>query len=191
MIREAIIARHVTGRRTLDVGSLGQTDDYRLWDVLSDHAEELTGIDLDDAALAEVTLGTALAGAAVDPDPRILRGNMESDDLGRRFEVIVAGDVIEHMSNPGRFLDNCRRHLEPGGQLVLTTPNAKWPTVFLRPNPTHALWHDRHTLGHLLERHGFRVDEMRTYPGNKPHYPLPLRLLAWQQSLLAIASPRA
>lgn len=189
MIREAIIARCVAGKRTLDVGSLGQTEEYRLWDVLSEHAGALTGIDLDDAALAAVTHGTDLADAAVAADPRILRGNMESDDLGQSFEVIVAGDVIEHMSNPGRFLDNCRRHLEPGGSLVITTPNAKWPTVFLRPNPTHALWHDRHTLRHLLERHGYRVTELRTYCGNKPHYSLPKRLLAWRQSLLAIATP--
>ena len=86
---------------------------------------------------------------------------MEHHDLSERFEAIVAGDVIEHMSNPGLFLDNCRRHLEPGGELLLTTPNAKWPTVFLRPNPTHALWHDRHTLLHLLDRHGFAVRHFR------------------------------
>jgi 2-polyprenyl-3-methyl-5-hydroxy-6-metoxy-1,4-benzoquinol methylase len=114
---------------------------------------------------------------------------METHQLGETFEVIVAGDVIEHMSNPGLFLDNCRRHLEPGGQLILTTPNAKWPTVFLRPNPTHALWHDHYTLRHLLERHHYHVTLLRTYPGNKPHYSLPKRCLAWHQGLLAIATP--
>ena len=185
MIREAVIAARVRGKRILDVGSLGQTDAYRLWDVLDASAASLTGIDLPDDALA--ALGGP-AGAA--PDPRILRGDMESHRFGERFEAIVAGDVIEHMSNPGRFLDNCRAHLEEGGLLILTTPNAKWPTVFLRPNPTHTLWHDRHTLHHLLDRHGFRVTDFRYYPGNKPHYPLPLRWLAWRQQLLVVATPR-
>ena len=127
--------------------------------------------------------------ASAPDDNSILRGDVESHDFGCRFEAIVAGDVIEHLSNPGRFLDNCRRHLEAGGTLLLTTPNAKWPTVFLRPNPSHALWHDRHTLRHLLERHGFRVVQLRYYPGNKPHYPWPLRLLAWRQQLLVVATP--
>lgn len=194
MIREALIAECVRGRRTLDVGSLGQTDDYRLWDVLDANAGSLTGIDLDDARLAALgddarlaALGVADGAAA--PDPRILRGDVETHDFGERFEVIVAGDVIEHLSNPGLFLDNCRRHLTRDGLLVITTPNAKWPTVFLRPNPTHTLWHDRHTLSHLLDRHGFTVRRFRYYCGNKPHYPLPLRLLAWRQALLVIATP--
>jgi len=183
MIREAIIAEHVRGRKTLDVGSLGQTDAYRLWDVLDANASSLTGIDLPDDALA--ALGGPLGAT---PDPRILRGDVETHDFGERFQAIVAGDVIEHLSNPGLFLDNCRRHLTEDGLLLLTTPNAKWPTVFLRPNPTHALWHDRHTLGHLLERHGFRVLLLRTYCGNKPYYALPLRLLAWRQQLLVVAA---
>lgn len=185
MIREALIAERVRGRKILDVGSLGQTDRYRLWDVLDAHAGSLTGIDLDDE-----TLGALGGGRGAAPDARIARGNMETHDFGERFDVIVAGDVIEHFSNPGLFLDNCRRHLAPGGELIVTTPNAKWPTVFLRPNPTHTLWHDRHTLTHLLERHGFSVELLRYYPGNKPRYPLPLRLLAWRQAMLAIAAPR-
>lgn len=189
MIREALIAERVRGRRTLDVGSLGQTDAYRLWDVLDANAASLTGIDLPDEALA--ALGGPSAGpAGAAPDPRIVRGDVESHDFGCPFEAIVAGDVIEHLSNPGRFLDNCRRHLEDDGLLILTTPNAKWPTVFLRPNPTHALWHDRHTLTHLLARHGFRIVHLQYYCGNKPRYPLPLRLLAWRQQLLAVATPR-
>lgn len=187
MIREALIAERVRGRRTLDVGSLGQTDAYRLWDLLDAHAGSLTGIDLDDAGLAAV----GSPGGVADADPRILRGNVETHDFGERFEAIVAGDVIEHLSNPGLFLDNCKRHLTDDGLLLITTPNAKWPTVFLRPNPTHALWHDRFTLLHLLDRHGFAVRLFRYYCGNKPHYALPLRLLAWRQSMLVVAGHKA
>ncbi len=115
---------------------------------------------------------------------------METYTFGESFEAIVAGDVIEHFSNPGLFLDNCRRHLTDDGVFIVTTPNAKWPTVFLRPNPTHTLWHDRHTLLHLLDRHGFSVVHFQYYCGNKPHYALPLRWLAWRQAMLVIAVPR-
>ena len=48
----------------------------------------------------------------------------EEFDLGRSFEVVWAGEIIEHLSCAGGFLDAARRHLEPGGRLVITTPNA-------------------------------------------------------------------
>ena len=44
-------------------------------------------------------------------------------DLGRTFDTVFAGELIEHLGNVDGFLSSARRHLEPGGQLVLTTPN--------------------------------------------------------------------
>jgi SAM-dependent methyltransferase len=117
----------------------------------------------------------------------IIRGDMESCDLGRRFEVVVAGDVIEHVSNQVLFLQNIHRHLTDDGILVLTTPNAKWPTVFLRPNETHTLWHDQFTLRHTLQRAGFVIHRLVYYPGNKPSYPWWIRPLLWRQQILVMA----
>ena len=45
----------------------------------------------------------------------IRRGDAEDFDLGERFEVVLAGEVIEHLSNPGRFLDCAREHLVDEG----------------------------------------------------------------------------
>lgn len=92
-------------------------------------------------------------------------GNAEDFDLGETFDTIVAGDVIEHLSNPGRMLDGCRAHLRPGGRLVLTTPNVFSIVYFLgnalrRRHPwnrEHTLWLDEHLARQLLERHNFRV----------------------------------
>ncbi|MFZ0954510.1 MAG: class I SAM-dependent methyltransferase [Candidatus Sulfotelmatobacter sp.] len=49
-------------------------------------------------------------------------GNAETFNLGREFDTIVAGDIIEHLSNPGAFLARAKKHLAPGGRLIITTP---------------------------------------------------------------------
>jgi 2-polyprenyl-3-methyl-5-hydroxy-6-metoxy-1,4-benzoquinol methylase len=40
-----------------------------------------------------------------------------------RFDVVFAGEVLEHVFDPNAMLDECRRVLKPGGILLLTTPN--------------------------------------------------------------------
>lgn len=196
MQREQIIASYVRGKQVLDIGSVGQdiaflsgaltdrageqSQKYSLWNLISKEAKFVIGIDPE----APSEKGEVAGGAVV-------RGNMEDYQFGRTFEVIVAGDVIEHVSNQGRFLENIHRHLAPEGRLVLTTPNAKWPTVFFKPNETHTLWHDRHTLTHALSRAGFEVERLVYYFGNKPHYSWWLCPLVWRQALLVVAKKRA
>lgn len=38
-------------------------------------------------------------------------------------DTIIAGEVIEHMYNPIKFVRECHRVLKLGGMLVLSTPN--------------------------------------------------------------------
>ena len=35
--------------------------------------------------------------------------------LNERFDVVVAGDIIEHLHNPGLFMGGIKRFLAPGG----------------------------------------------------------------------------
>ncbi len=189
MKREDIILPLVRGKRVLDIGSVGQSDVYCLWDALAAESRSLIGVDLPGAEdTAQTLLGVDRSGLDHAADSRVVRANMETVDLGRSFDVVVAGDVIEHVSNQGLFLENIRSHLATGGRLVITTPNAKWPTVALRPNLTHVLWHDRFTLHQLLTRHGFRVERLLFYQGNKPRYPLWAYPLLLRQQILVIAS---
>lgn len=188
MKREDWIVPLIAGKRVLDIGSLGQSAEYCLWEVLGQYGATVTGVDLPGAErTARDVLRIAPDGLRHKDDPRIVYGNMETLQLVEFYDVAVAGDVIEHVSNQGLFLDNIRRHLIPGGRLVLTTPNAKWPTVLLRPNVTHVLWHDAFTLRQLLERHGFALEVIRYYPGNKPAYPWWLRGLLARQQIFAVA----
>ena len=92
----------------------------------------------------------------------------ERMDLDEQFDTIFAGELIEHLSNPGLFLDACARRLKPGGRLVLSTPQPFAPVHEILQvlrfgrwvNEEHVCWFDPQTLTQLLNRHGFAVDEM-------------------------------
>lgn len=53
------------------------------------------------------------------------------------FDVIVAGELIEHLFNPTRFLRDCYRILKDKGILIITTPNRKswWERIFRVSDP--------------------------------------------------------
>lgn len=56
--------------------------------------------------------------------PYIVRGNaQEKLPFKEKFDVIIAGEVIEHMIDDERFLKNCHDSLKNNGLLILTTPN--------------------------------------------------------------------
>jgi len=39
------------------------------------------------------------------------------------FDVVIAGELIEHIYDTDKFLDECNRVLKSGGELIITTPN--------------------------------------------------------------------
>lgn len=39
------------------------------------------------------------------------------------FDVVLAGEIIEHVLDTDLFLQRCMKSLKPGGHLLLTTPN--------------------------------------------------------------------
>ena len=53
------------------------------------------------------------------------------DELGR-YDMIVSCEGIEHIANPGLFLKSARKHLNPGGTIVVTTPNTWHPAARLK-----------------------------------------------------------
>jgi SAM-dependent methyltransferase len=52
------------------------------------------------------------------------------------FDLVVAGDVIEHVPDPVAMVRSCHRVLRGGGSLWLATPNRLSPT----PEPHVRLW---------------------------------------------------
>lgn len=92
----------------------------------------------------------------------MVQADVEAMNLGVTADTVVAGELIEHLSNPGRMLDRAYEHLRPGGRLVLSTPNPwafvhlrRWLTNSLQVNDEHTAWFGPTVLAQLLERHGF------------------------------------
>lgn len=41
------------------------------------------------------------------------------------FDTLIAGELIEHLSNPEDFLKESKRVLKPNGKIIISTPNKK------------------------------------------------------------------
>jgi SAM-dependent methyltransferase len=48
------------------------------------------------------------------------------------YDMVVSCEGIEHIANPGLFLKSARKHLSPGGTIVVTTPNTWHPAARLK-----------------------------------------------------------
>jgi len=188
MFKEKKILSIVAGKDVLDIGSVGQTVSYNMWEAYKKvELKSLTGIDLPGV---KETTQEVFQRSVDDSDERIVFGNMEDYQFNRKFDVAVAGDVIEHVNNQGLFLQNIHKHLKDDGRFVFTTPNAKWLTVILKPNPTHTVWHDKYTLERILDMNGFKMSEFYFYRGNKPRYWFPKNILAWRQAMLVVCKKK-
>jgi SAM-dependent methyltransferase len=77
------------------------------------------GADNDDASLAHA--------AARHQLPNIQFVNAEGLGDARRFDLVIASEVLEHVEQPGDFLVALHRRLNRNGTLVLTVPNGYGP----------------------------------------------------------------
>jgi SAM-dependent methyltransferase len=98
----------------------------------------------------------------------------------RSFTVVVLAEVLEHLDDPLSLLAEAARVLQPGGRVMLTTPNPYhpplWTKHWLLPrspgssenvgrylgSPDHKQLHDPLSLCNSLHRCGFEVREIAT-----------------------------
>jgi predicted TPR repeat methyltransferase len=87
-----------------------------------------------------------------------------------RFDLIIAGDVIEHLANQGSFLAGCREALTADGTLLVTTVNAYGITRFAKAllnheavHPEHTAYSSHQTLKRLLSMSVFRAVSVGYY----------------------------
>ncbi len=109
----------------------------------------------------------------------VICANVEEMDLDETFDVIVAGDIIEHLGNVSRFMERVRAHLRPGGMFLVTTPNPITYVRFLRvllkaragANREHTCWFTAKVLRQLAERCGLELVEEAFVDDTRLFYP--------------------
>lgn len=73
------------------------------------------------------------------------------------FDSVFCSQVLEHVPEPGAVIEEFRRVLRPGGQLLLSVPHL----AYLHNEPWDYFRYTEFGLRHLLERSGFEVQEFR------------------------------
>jgi SAM-dependent methyltransferase len=96
----------------------------------------------------------------------VMVADLTREPLGQQFDLIVAGEVLEHVDAPGKFMKNCAAMLRPDGRLVITVPNPWYVNAVLKSalrshtfvdSADHVCWFDASTLVELGQRNGLRL----------------------------------
>lgn len=157
------------GKRVLDIAC----NDGRESAQLIRAGNEVYGIEISDA----------VADAAAQKGVKMAVLDVEEEDFPFAdgfFDAIIACEIIEHLVDTDRFLRKVRAKLRDGGTLILSTPNlasfGRRLMLLAGRNPFvefsleekvcgqapvgHLRYFIKETLCHLIEKHGFRVEEV-------------------------------
>ncbi|HEY7287402.1 MAG TPA: methyltransferase domain-containing protein, partial [Vicinamibacterales bacterium] len=79
----------------------------------------------------------------------------------RAFDSALCTEVLEHLPEPGRCLDEIRRVVKPGGTVFFTVPM----TMYTHSEPYDFYRYTEYGLRYLLEKHGFEILKLRRLGG--------------------------
>jgi len=171
--RQTFVIEYAAGKNVLHLGCVDEgltaakfEQGMLLHEHLSRVASSLWGIDIDPAGLDWMRSRGY---------PNLYLADIENlaDVPGlyqQSFDLIVLAEVIEHLDNPGRFLQSVGPLMRPETELLITTPNASsllnlqqiWRNHELC-HPDHNYWFSYRTLTGLLTKFGFTIEKIAVY----------------------------
>lgn len=173
--RFTVIRDEISGKSVLHVGFadhaplIAEKRAAGLWlhDQIVSAAATCHGLDLNENVVAELrAAGVANVWAGDVTRLESLDPSLREHD----FQVIVLGEVLEHVGNPVAFLSSIRTNLASRDSvLICTVPNA-WSISTLRKaargvefvNTDHRFWFTPYTLAKVLTDGGYVVDSVET-----------------------------
>lgn len=88
----------------------------------------------------------------------------------QRYDLVIAGEVLEHVPDARRFLLGCGVLLCSGGHLLVSVPNACSPKIGARAlmgreavHPDHFVYYGPRTLTRALTDAGFEIAYLASY----------------------------
>lgn len=143
----------------LDIGSSGTDNQAIIFREIAKVAREAQGVDrtstLPNIYIADVNE----PGWAATIPPR-------------EYDLVVCGEVLEHLGNPEGFLLEIRSQIKPSAEVLITVPNALSHNGLKHAqkgiehvNIDHVAWYSWRTLKTLVERCGYEVIDFKWYNG--------------------------
>ena len=175
VVRENFLIDRCAGKRVLHFGFLDApftTDRYHTSELLHSRLKQVAhsvfGADISAEALDEYR---ELSG---DRDNMILdvQAPMHPGEFSNRFDIVIFGEILEHLTNPGAALANLRAIslANDGCEVCITTPNAFFvggfvPAIRSREivHPDHYYYFSPATLLRLLTDTGFGRVQLKFY----------------------------
>ncbi len=138
-------------------------------------ADEIYGFDFDQAGLDILEKNGSKNMFQADLE------KLDDVKLDTTFDVIIAGEMIEHLNNPGLFLQGIKRFMNADTELVITTINAYSAMRFamyglrgkggeVEPvHPDHVAYYSYKTLKLVVERNDLELKNFCFYEVGKEH----------------------
>lgn len=157
------IAPLIKNKSVLDVGcidhDISKAGNERLWNhyFIKELSKQCFGIDIEKKSIEKIKkLGYEVAVM-----------DAERMSFNNKFDVVFAGELIEHLISPGSFLQSAKRALKKDGIIILTTPNTfsvnRLVRVFQKftndppANLDHTMYFTPKTISTLIKKTGMKV----------------------------------
>lgn len=126
-------------------------------------ARKLYGVDINHRAIEQLRSQYGLPNLYVADVEKL------NIDFGENFDVVIAGELLEHLNNPGLFLDSIKRYMNNETFLICTTPNLLGLKLFLHNVIGNQAIHPDHSVGFtfslietLFVHHDYYITEWLT-----------------------------
>jgi 2-polyprenyl-3-methyl-5-hydroxy-6-metoxy-1,4-benzoquinol methylase len=115
--------------------------------ILAEKAESVYGIDRSEEAIAYCRSNYAA------PNITFVVADVAAVSLGKKFDIAVTFQVIEHMRDTAAFIELLKRTVKRNGMIVISTPNVVRPAREAEANPFHFNEMNYTQLQRLISNH--------------------------------------
>lgn len=114
MARYQQVIKHIPKRFRQRILDIGCGDGVLLWLIEQQKSAKLYGVDLDQASLDQAVIKVKAKFICASATKLPFRSNF--------FDIVLATEIIEHLSRPKLMLAEVQRVLKPRGRVIISTP---------------------------------------------------------------------